>query len=217
MPIHKRGADELAVCRLILIDVRMRTNKRNRKTGLFLRLAYGGLIRILSGLNVTSYAEPDMVLLVHTKKHFVFMHDERLDGEAEPVMRMRHGVEYSTTVRTGHFPIFSVYYGCLPLPISPKKGIPMPEATKKIKKVVVNRDLCIAAASCIVNAPGVFELDGESKAVIIQKGGVKNSGPAERTNFEDGTVDDATIMNAAQSCPTKAISVFAEDGTQLYP
>ncbi len=93
----------------------------------------------------------------------------------------------------------------------------MAEATKKIKKVVVNRDLCIAAASCIVNAPGVFELDGESKAVIKQKGDVKNSGPAERSAFEDGAVDDATIMNAAQSCPTKAIMVYDEDGKQVYP
>ena len=87
----------------------------------------------------------------------------------------------------------------------------------KIKKIVVNRDLCIGAASCVVNAPGVYELDGENKAVIIQKGAVKNSGPAERPNLEDGAIDDETLLNAAQSCPTKAIFVYDEDDRQVYP
>ncbi|MEK7637681.1 MAG: ferredoxin [Patescibacteria group bacterium] len=87
----------------------------------------------------------------------------------------------------------------------------------KIKKIVVNRDLCIGAASCVVNAPGVFELDGENKAVIMQKGGAKNSGPTERPNFEDGTIDDEALLMAAQSCPTKAIFVYDEDDRQVYP
>ena len=87
----------------------------------------------------------------------------------------------------------------------------------KIKKIVVNRDLCIGAASCVVNAPGVYELDGENKAVIIQKGGTKNSGPAERADLEDGAIDDETLMAAAQSCPTKAIFLYDEDGKQVYP
>jgi ferredoxin len=93
----------------------------------------------------------------------------------------------------------------------------MADVKKKIRKLVVDRDLCIGAASCVVNAPGVYELDGENKAVIIQKGAVKTSGPAERPNLEDGTVDDDTLMAAAQSCPTKAIFVYDEDGKQVYP
>jgi ferredoxin len=93
----------------------------------------------------------------------------------------------------------------------------MADAKKKIKKIVVNRELCIGAASCVVNAPGVYELDGENKAVLIQKGGVKNSGPAERPNLEDATTDDDTMMAAAQSCPTKAIFIYDEDDHQLYP
>lgn len=93
----------------------------------------------------------------------------------------------------------------------------MAEAAKKIKKIVVNRDLCIGAASCVINAPGVFELDGENKAIMLEKGDVKNPGPSDRGNLADTAVDDETIMAAAQSCPTRAILIFDEDGKQVYP
>lgn len=92
----------------------------------------------------------------------------------------------------------------------------MAEEKKKIKKIVVNRDLCIGAASCVVNAPGVFELDAENKAVIKGKN-AKNSGPAEKIELEDQGVDDETMMAAAQSCPTKAVFLYDEDGKQVYP
>lgn len=71
---------------------------------------------------------------------------------------------------------------------------------KKVFKVVVNRDLCIGAASCVALAPTVFDLDNEGKAVV--KG-------LEAT--------DEDILAGAQSCPTQAISVFDEEGNQLYP
>jgi len=93
----------------------------------------------------------------------------------------------------------------------------MADEKKKVKKVVVNRDLCIGAASCIVNAPGIFELDSENKAVMKLAGGKKTSDPSERSALEDKAVDDETIVNAAQSCPTKAIFVYDEDGKQIYP
>lgn len=94
----------------------------------------------------------------------------------------------------------------------------MPEtnAKKKISKIVVDRDLCIGAASCVVTAGTVFELDGENKAVILLKNG-KNSGPAARADLTDQAVSDDTIIMAAQSCPTKAIFVYDEDGKQVYP
>ncbi len=71
----------------------------------------------------------------------------------------------------------------------------------KIGKVYVDRDLCIGAASCVAVAPGVFELDGENKAVVRDPKGE----------------DDETILLAAQSCPTKAIIVYDEEGNQIYP
>lgn len=93
----------------------------------------------------------------------------------------------------------------------------MADEKKKVGKIVVNRDLCIGAASCVIAAPGVFELDGENKAVMKLDGGTKTSDLSERPKLEDKTTDDDTIIAAAQSCPTKAIIVYDEDGKQIYP
>jgi ferredoxin len=71
----------------------------------------------------------------------------------------------------------------------------------KITKIVVDRDICIGAAPCVTVAPGVFQLDGEGKAMVVDANGA----------------DADTILLAAQSCPVQAISVFDEDGHQIYP
>ncbi len=70
-----------------------------------------------------------------------------------------------------------------------------------IAKIVVDRSLCIGAASCIAVAPGVFQLDGENKAVV----------------YNDKGADDETILLAAKSCPTQAILLFNDEGEQIYP
>lgn len=70
-----------------------------------------------------------------------------------------------------------------------------------ISKIVVDRDLCISAASCVAIADKVFELDAESKAVVKDPKGA----------------DDETILLAAKSCPTKAIFLYDEAGKQIYP
>lgn len=72
---------------------------------------------------------------------------------------------------------------------------------KKIGKIFIDRDLCIGAASCAAIAPDVFELDDENKAVVKDPKGA----------------DDETIILAAQSCPTRAIILYDEDGNQIYP
>ncbi len=87
----------------------------------------------------------------------------------------------------------------------------------KIKKIVVDRNLCIGAASCVLSADTVFELDGENKAVIKLKGDIKSAEPAEKTALEDDAVADDTLLTAAQSCPTRAIFLYDEDGKQVYP
>ncbi len=71
----------------------------------------------------------------------------------------------------------------------------------KISRVVVDRDACIGAAPCVTVAPGVFQLDGDNKAYIVDQNGA----------------DAETILLAAQSCPVQAISVFDEQGHQIYP
>lgn len=71
----------------------------------------------------------------------------------------------------------------------------------KIARIYIDRDLCIGAASCVAIAPGVFALDEENKATVINEKGA----------------DDETILLAAQSCPTRAIILFDEQGNQIYP
>lgn len=69
-------------------------------------------------------------------------------------------------------------------------------------KVKVLRDVCISAASCVAFSPDVFELDGQSKAVI-----------------KEGAIDEETnILLAAQSCPTGAIIITdADTGEKVWP
>ena len=73
-----------------------------------------------------------------------------------------------------------------------------------IAKIVVDKDLCIGAASCIAVAGTTFELDKDNKATVIAGGGAE-------------AADDATLILAAESCPTKAILLFDAAGKQIYP
>ncbi len=89
--------------------------------------------------------------------------------------------------------------------------------SNRIGKMVVNRDLCIGAASCIALAPGVFELDAENKAVLRRKQDTPTSEETKRGDLADETIDDDTLLLAAKSCPTQAIIVYDEEGKQIYP
>ena len=75
------------------------------------------------------------------------------------------------------------------------------KADSKIGKIVIDRDLCIGAASCIAVSGATFELDNENKVVVIGA----------------DAVDDQTLQMAAESCPTKAILLFDKQGKQIYP
>ena len=68
-------------------------------------------------------------------------------------------------------------------------------------KVRVDRDLCIGVGNCVAAAPTVFKLDKNNKAVVLKP----------------ESIDDDTLMNAAESCPVNAIIVEDDDGNQLYP
>ena len=68
-------------------------------------------------------------------------------------------------------------------------------------KVKVDRDLCIGVGNCVAFAPTVFVLDKENKAVVL----------------DPSSVDDDTLLEAAESCPENAIQVEDDEGMQLYP
>ena len=68
-------------------------------------------------------------------------------------------------------------------------------------KVKVNRDLCIGVSNCVAIAPTVFKLDDEGKAVVL----------------DPSSVDDDTLLEAAESCPQNAIIIEDDEGNQLYP
>lgn len=77
----------------------------------------------------------------------------------------------------------------------------MDQKPLKISKIEIDRDLCIGAAPCVTVAPGVFQLDEENKAYIV----------------DPKAADDETILLAAQACPVQAIKIFDEDGKQIFP
>lgn len=72
---------------------------------------------------------------------------------------------------------------------------------RRVARVEVDRDLCIGAASCIALAPETFELDAEGKAIVK----------------DTAAHTDEEIIAAAESCPTKAIALYDEDGNRIYP
>ena len=68
-------------------------------------------------------------------------------------------------------------------------------------KVKVDRELCIGVGNCAGFAPTVFELDEENKAVVV----------------DPSSVEEQTVLEAAESCPQNAIIVEDDQGNQLYP
>jgi ferredoxin len=68
--------------------------------------------------------------------------------------------------------------------------------------VRVERARCIGTKACISSAPGTFELDPTLVATVINSGG------------DSGGDSEAAVVEAAESCPTGAISVW-KDGARL--
>ncbi|EKE00135.1 MAG: hypothetical protein ACD_22C00088G0004 [uncultured bacterium] len=73
---------------------------------------------------------------------------------------------------------------------------------KKIKKITVNRNACIGAATCVVVSPSGFELDSQNIAVVKP---------------DATSLSDEELLMAAQSCPVAAIVLYDEEGNQIFP
>jgi len=85
--------------------------------------------------------------------------------------------------------------------MSDLREYPRAKEGSTITKIVVDRDLCIAAVSCMAVAAETWDLDDENKIVV--------------TNAN--SVDDETLIASAAACPTKAIFLYDTAGTQVYP
>ena len=85
-------------------------------------------------------------------------------------------------------------------------------------KIVVDRDLCIGAASCVVIAAKTFGLDHEGKAFILnEKKGSAKTVDGKIVESEETPAMDVreTIIEGARSCPTLAIKLYEDDGTEI--
>ncbi len=82
--------------------------------------------------------------------------------------------------------------------------------------IKVDPDLCIGAASCVTIDPSTFVLNEENKAWVLDHGQELN-GPTYERVIEVTEAEKETVLLAAQSCPTLAIFIFDEAGTQLFP
>lgn len=86
-----------------------------------------------------------------------------------------------------------------------------------IKTLAIDRDQCIGAASCVAVYPEVFEIDDEAKAILKLKNGVTTSEKTDIKALDVSSVDDETLLLAAQSCPTAAIYLYDENDEQIFP
>lgn len=79
-----------------------------------------------------------------------------------------------------------------------------PKVTRKIRNLTmkIDRSLCIGAATCVAMAPKAWALDDEAKAIIIDTAAEEN---------------DQSLIESAKGCPVMAITIFDENGKQLYP
>jgi ferredoxin len=72
---------------------------------------------------------------------------------------------------------------------------------RRISKVSVDRTKCFSQEQCVATAPQVFSLDAEQISTV----------------GDIALADDETLLAAARACPVQAISVFDQEGNQLYP
>jgi ferredoxin len=62
-------------------------------------------------------------------------------------------------------------------------------------EVEIDREVCMGSGNCLYEAPGAFDLDDESIAVVVDSAGA----PQDK------------VITAALKCPTHAITVRRDD------
>ena len=67
-------------------------------------------------------------------------------------------------------------------------------------RLEINVDDCMSSGKCVGDHPDTFDFDDDELATLIQDGAV---------------MSDENMLRAARNCPSRAIQVFDDDGTQI--
>jgi len=69
-------------------------------------------------------------------------------------------------------------------------------------KILIDREVCIGDGACSNDAPETFEIDDESKAIVLDPPGD----------------EEEAILDAAQHCPVDCITLVERaSGRKVYP
>lgn len=71
----------------------------------------------------------------------------------------------------------------------------------EIRRIVVDRQACIGAGSCVVVTDELFQLDDGNLAYVV----------------DPDSHDQETIKLSAESCPVLAVHLYDKDGKKVFP
>ena len=75
--------------------------------------------------------------------------------------------------------------------------------TGTIRTIVVDRDACIGAQSCVVVLAELFQMDDQNLAYV--------------TDNDHNMLTDDMILLSAESCPVLAIHLYDEHDKKIFP
>ena len=70
-----------------------------------------------------------------------------------------------------------------------------------ISKITIDHDLCLGCGSCVNASDSTYELNNENKSIVT----------------DANALDDETLIQSAQVCPTLAILFHDKEGNQIPP
>jgi len=79
-------------------------------------------------------------------------------------------------------------------------------------RVVIERDACIGAATCVVAAPDRWEIQSDAKA-SLKGSDVKKEGDKEEIWIEEDEL--AKMKESAEVCPVNVIHIYDEKGNKI--
>ena len=68
-------------------------------------------------------------------------------------------------------------------------------------RVEIDQDECLSTGKCVADHPTAFGFDDNDLAIVLPGA---------------GEIDDEGLKRAARLCPSGAIRLFADDGTEIH-